>query len=165
MVESTVKPEQLYYFTTTTTTDDLWAVNYHESAGINTRAATDWFLTFGGARNALVSEVSCTNNSNETVYTATINYFVFDVYDWNDSDEKELDRLNKCGKAKSFRTLGVYPITITWKKGARYPQTKNNRQDTTMYIDLAKTTFEGIDDNDSLSYAYTAGYFYYNTMD
>ena len=163
MVESTIKPECVYYFATTTTTDELWSVNYHGTDGISTRAATDWFLTFGGARNALLSSVSCTNNANETVYTATILYFVYDVYDWSDTDEKDLDRLNRCGKAKSFRTIGVYPVTITWKKGARYPQTKNNRTDTTMHIELSKTNFDGIDDNNALANAYASGFSYYKT--
>ncbi|MBP5378941.1 MAG: hypothetical protein J6Y64_05320 [Ruminococcus sp.] len=44
-------------------------------------------------------------------------------FDWSDTDEKDLDRLNRCGKAKSFRTIGVYPVKITWKKGETINET------------------------------------------
>lgn len=123
--------------------------------GFTQQIGDDWWLTFAGARNALVAEVYTDNNSN---YTATINYYIYDYYDWNIDGEEELANLHKYGMAKSFRTIGLYSFNISWEKGSRYPSVVNAS------FPLDKTEFNGINDHSSLKNSFEQGKECYNTI-
>ncbi|PWJ09798.1 dockerin type I domain-containing protein [Ruminococcus flavefaciens] len=160
MVENTVKPDYSYKFATIGNTDkDLWQTDYHLNEGKPHQAGTDWWFTIGGGRNALTAEVNCITNASGTFYSAQILYYVYDLYDW--SNKEALGALHKCGKARNFLVTGVYPIKITWEKGARYPQI-GERIDAEVAFDYDKTEFEGIDDNGALANAYKKGCDFYH---
>lgn len=152
MVEQTIKPGKKYCFSTTAYPDkDIWQVDYkNRSLDFNTygQIDDDWFLAIGGANNALVSEVTIDESINKiTQYNAKVIYYLYDFYDWDGTEEKDLDNLNKYGKAKGFRTIGTYTFDISWVHGARYPNIVNQSE-------LSTTSFEGINDYDKLYYAY-----------
>ncbi|MBS7366024.1 MAG: VWA domain-containing protein [Oscillospiraceae bacterium] len=159
MVEDTVKSGNTYSFSTTTTPDQTWFVDYHEKSADTQQIADDWWLTFGGAYNALTAEVSSyLDVNNQMHYTAKINYYVYDLYDWDGKDEEELANLHKYGKAKSFRIIGSYSIDIDWIEGKRYPTAVNDE------YPLNITEFDGIDDNSALKNAYDYGNKYYDDV-
>ena len=164
MVENTVKTGYSYKFATIGNTDkDLWATDYHMNEGQPHQAGTDWWLTIGGGRNALTAEVNCITNANGTFYSVQGLYYVYDLYDW--SNKEALGSLHKCGKAKNYLVTGVYPVKITWKKGARYPQL-GERIDAAIDFDYEENEFEGIDDNGALANAYKEGcdFYYFNEV-
>ena len=63
---------------------------------------------------------------NEENYTAVIEYYLFDCYDWDESinhkvgitNPMELAYLMKAGKAKAYRYRGYTTYTISWKQGS-----------------------------------------------
>ena len=153
MVENTIKPEYSYLFSTVTNLDrgeenspdaDIytksWKVDYHLGSGYTNQIATDWWLTFGGAQNALISEVSCsTSSQGELIYKAKIKYCIFDYYDWDEKFEDRLADLHKYGEAQNYRIFGCYETTIEWVEGSRYPKAQQTP-------DLNQLDFEGIKD-------------------
>ncbi len=159
MVENTVKPEKTYSFSTTTNPDKTWFVNYHEKSAATQQIADDWWLTFGGAYNALTAEVSSYKGADNKIhYVANINYYIYDFYDWDDKQEKQLANLHKYGKAKSFRIIGGYSINIDWIEGKRYPMSVNSD------FPLDNTEFDGINDNFALKNAYEYANKYYDRI-
>ena len=152
MVEKTVKSGKKYSFVTIPNTNGIWFVDYHKRNAITKQVAEDWWLTFGGARNALIAEVYF---DGKTEYHAKIKYYVYDFYDWN---EKDLADVHKHGKAKSFRTIGCSSFEISWRKEARYPETTN------VSCALDATEFQGIDDHYLLKNAFDYGIDYYDRI-
>ena len=159
MAEDTIKPGNTYSFATTKTPDETWFVNYHEKSAASLQIANDWWLTFGGAYNALVAEVSGFEGSdNKMHYTAKIKYYIYDYYDWDNENEKGLADLHKYGKAKSFMITGSYSFDINWIEGKRYPTTVDGE------YPLSTTEFDGINDNGALKNAYDYGNKYYDNV-
>ncbi len=157
MTEQTIKPGHIYSFATTTNPDEKWSINYGNRYAISEQVADDWWLTFGGANNALVAEVSCNEEVDGNMhYTAKIKYYIYDYYDWDDTDEEELANLHKYGKAQNFRTVGGYSFTIEWIEGKRYPIAVNS------LYPLSTTEFDGINDGLALKNAYDYGKKYYD---
>lgn len=161
MVEHTIKPGKKYCFSTTANpNEDIWQVDYKDRSGdfgTYGQIEDDWFLAIGGANNALVSEVSIDESVNGIKqYNAKIVYYLYDFYDWSDTEEKDLDKLNRYGKAKGFRTIGTYSFDISWVHGARYPKNVNQSE-------LSTTSFEGINDYDKLCYAYYDAVLWYTS--
>ncbi|WP_303821980.1 hypothetical protein [Ruminococcus flavefaciens] len=160
MVEQTIKPGKKYCFSTTAYPNkDIWQVDYKDrSLDFNTygQIEDDCFLAIGGANNALVSEVTIDESTNDIKqYNAKIIYYLYDFYDWDGTEEKDLDNLNKYGKAKGFRTIGTYTFDISWVHGARYPNSVNQSE-------LSTTSFEGINDYDKLKNSYHNALNWYN---
>ena len=117
------------------------------------------WLTFGGAYNALTAEVSSYKGADNKIhYVANINYYIYDFYDWDDKQEKQLANLHKYGKAKSFRIIGGYSINIDWIEGKRYPMSVNSD------FPLDNTEFDGINDNFALKNAYEYANKYYDRI-
>ena len=89
----------------------------------NTSLAIDWWLSVGDADAAISLE--CTKEGN--TYTATVRYYILDYYDWNEGaktpgglvKDGELFILHNVGKAKEFKSVGVYEKEMTWEKGER----------------------------------------------
>ena len=114
----------------------------------STSAELDWYIAIGQGQNAIVSDIKCYEDKNETYYTANIKYYLLDVYDWQkDEGESELYNLHLYGMCKSYMEYACYENTITWKKGSRYPE-YNRVWD----VDITKVKFEGINDNLENSY-------------
>ena len=69
--------------------------------------------------------MECTKEGN--TYTATVRYYILDYYDWNEGSKTpgglvkdgELFILHNVGKAKEFKSVGVYEKEMTWEKGER----------------------------------------------
>ena len=159
MAEQTIKPGHIYSFVTTTTPDEKWSINYGNRSAIYEQVADDWWLTFGGANNALIADVSCDKEADGKMhYTANIKYYIYDYYDWDNTEEDELANLHKYGKAQNFRTIGSYSFTIEWIEGKRYPIAVNS-----MYP-LSTTEFDGINDGFALKNAYDYGKKYYDDL-
>ena len=159
MTEQTIKPGHIYTFATTTTPDKKWSVNYGNKYAISEQVANDWWLTFGGANNALIADVSCDRKEDGKMhYIAYIKYYIYDYYDWNEEEEEGLANLHKYGKAQNFRTIGCYPVTIEWIEGKRYPISVNSD------YPLSTTEFDGINDGSALKKAYDYGKKYYDRL-
>ncbi len=84
---------------------------------------------FGISIGKFYSHITCSvakNSSNS--YSATVNYYLKDNYDWNRTDwnkvglvsPHEMWELNHVGKAKSYAVQGVNTLTINWTTGQRY---------------------------------------------
>ncbi len=60
-------------------------------------------------------------------YTATVRYYILDYYDWEKEfyafdgfvTDGEMLILHNGGKAKEFKSIGVYEKEMTWEKGER----------------------------------------------
>ena len=134
-----------------------WQTDYHEKGKYNINASMDWWYTFGGAQNALSASVYCHRNENgKIVYTAKIRYYVLDVYDWSETDEKELYELHLAGVAKSFLDYGYYETEIEWDKGSRYPIPTGD-----LPINMDNISFDGISDSEFKKVKDTASAFYF----
>jgi hypothetical protein len=89
----------------------------------NPSLATDWWLSIGNADAAISLE--CTKEGN--TYTATVRYYILDYYDWEKGSnafggfvtDGEMFILHNVGKAKEFKSIGVYEKEMTWEKGER----------------------------------------------
>ena len=160
MVEQGIKPGRTFSFATTKNPGPAWHTDFYGPSAYSQQAREDWYGTYGGADNALLSEVYCSKEKdNKLHYYAKINYYTYDVYDWDrNKGEAKADKLNLIGKAKSFRVIGEYSVNIEWIEGSRYPL------DITQEIPLSKVEFEGINDNSALKNAYNYGIKFYDNV-
>lgn len=159
MIEETAIESNFYSFATSQTPSKTWFVNYHELKAYNKRIANDWWLTLGGAYNAMVAGAGCyIAEDGQKHYTAKVNYYVYDYYDWDAIKDFELGMLHKYGKAQNFRVIGSYTIAFDWIAGKRYPEPVNYE------CSLETTNFDGINDNSALEDAYIYGCIYYNVF-
>ena len=163
LAESTVKEGYTYDFATVTNLDrpkddkttKNWKINYHQNAGASRQAAVDWWLTFGGAQNAITATLSCEKGTDGKMhYKATYKYYCIDYYDWSSSGgEEDLAELHDYGWAQNFVDYGVIQNTVEWVEGSRYPQ------HLLLYYD-EQFTFDGINDT-TLSDGLATGTLYY----
>lgn len=148
LAEQTVIPGQKYSFITTNNTNDIWSVSFHEEVTNQDDAAMDWWLAVGGGRNGVKTTISCTTDTmNKKYYTAEIEYFLYDFYDWDENLEEDLANLHKYGLARSFRQYGSVSFTMQWIQGSRYPVYGQGEQ----YENHDIVLFKGIDDDNILS--------------
>ena len=158
LAEQSLIPGKEYSFITTKNTDDTWLVNYYLNRTNQDEAAMDWWLTIGGGRNGVKTTISCTTDTtNKKYYTANIEYFLYDFYDWDEEKEKELADLHKFGKAQSFRQYGSFLFKVHWTQGSRYPASSHDDR----YGNLDIVEFTGVDDELTLSFCRNNAKHYY----
>lgn len=95
--------------------------NYGTGKNIVTNG--DLWLTAGDINAGFNAKI--TKNGKD--YTAEVEYYLFDCYDWDKNinvtvgftNPRELDYLLTVGKAKAYRYRGHTTYTISWKKGSR----------------------------------------------
>lgn len=95
----------------------------HYNTPKNVVTHSDLWLTAGDINAGFNAKIT----KNGKNYTAEVEYYLFDCYDWDkDIDQKvgftnpkELDYLMKVGKGKAYRYRGYTTYTISWKQGSR----------------------------------------------
>jgi hypothetical protein len=84
----------------------------------------NWFYAIGGYN----TKIRCTVTKSGSQYTATIDYFMWDVYDWDRElgnmgnlpvSQRDMWELQYGGRAKGFLVTGVNRLRITWTEGQR----------------------------------------------
>lgn len=158
LAEKTLIPGKNYSFVTTKDTDDTWFINYYLDLNIQDEKAVDWWLTIGGGRNGMKTTISCTiDTTNQKHYSAYVEYYLYDFYNWDEELDKDLADLHKFGKAKSFRQYGSFSFEVHWTQGSRYPASSHDDR----YSDIGIVEFAGINDNSILSNCYEYATRYY----
>lgn len=86
VVENTVKPGKTYCFSSTRQSDEqshtFWLCDLKTGGAYTKQVKEDWFAAIGGSSNALTAEVICCEENGTMSYTAKINYYIYDYYDW-----------------------------------------------------------------------------------
>ena len=84
----------------------------------------DWYLAVGTTS----ANAKCVVEKNGTEYSATMTFYVYDVYDWDHGNDlklilsvsqHELWELQHGGLAKGYYSVGSYSYTVTWTEGQR----------------------------------------------
>ena len=97
---------------------------YGVSDETNEDLAKDWWFSIGNS----MAAVSLDCSKSGSTYTAQIRYYILDYYDWEEGsnapgglvNDGEMFMLHKTGKAREFRSIGLYETTMTWTEGYRY---------------------------------------------
>lgn len=80
----------------------------------------DYFLAIHSAETRVVVQIERV----EDTYTATIKYYLYDYYDWDESidvnlslvNDQEMYQLCRCGAAQFYENWGLYETEIEWKE-------------------------------------------------
>lgn len=156
--------DNTYNFSSSTVSSDfwkkLWLVNYNTGQmnnAVTEQVASDWWITLGGANNALTAEITCCKENGTVSYTAKNNYYIYDYYDW---DGHFLELSHRYGVARNYFSKGCVNFEVNWVQGSRYPAPSHDDR----HGNLAIVEFEGIDDGSILKIAYDSGLLYYDLI-
>lgn len=114
VAEQTVKPNESIVFQSNQDNGDNWQVKFIGD--------TDWYLTIGTGKNAILSNIYSYMENGTQKYKADVKFYVFDTYDFGgeDNSHEDLHLLHLVGSARAYLGYGVFNTTITWSKGERF---------------------------------------------
>lgn len=106
----------------------------------------DWDYSIGCGTTGIVAEI--TRNGHE--YTMKFKYCIFDLYDWDKEQEASLYYLNCKGKAKCFKSIGVYEDSFKWIRGNRFIPVTSGSLDSIYELEYAQIWMLSLDHLESL---------------
>ena len=112
--------EAAEYLATSNSTISFSSINHHEFDP----SKKGWIFSIG----TYSTKLKCTVTRNGNQYTANIDYYLYDVYDWDRNitnmdklpvSPRDMWELQYGGLAKGYYSNGIASFTVTWSTGQR----------------------------------------------